>query len=125
MSLDSIVNWSANEVEQRKGKVVEYFLRNYHRHNAYAYRFIACEIVNCANVFGQILLTNLFLGYHFSTYGHEIIKLITDPDYEESSGHPMDRIFPKVSSCKFNRFGPSGNVIQQDIVRTTINIYII
>lgn len=124
VTLDSTLNWSESEIEQRKGKVVEYFLRNYHHHNGYAYRFIACEIVNCANVFGQLFLTNVFLGYQFSTYGQDILRMLFDSSYDISKGNPMDRVFPKVSSCKFNRFGPSGGVIAQDIV-IFINNFII
>ncbi|CAL8126486.1 unnamed protein product [Orchesella dallaii] len=116
VSLDSILNRTESEVEQRKGKIVEYFLRNYHRHNAYAYRFITCEIVNCANVFGQIFLTNVFLGYHFSTYGQEIIKMLIIANYDESEGNPMDKVFPKVSKCIFNHFGASGNIVHQDVL---------
>lgn len=111
------MQWSENEVEQRKGKVVGYFLRNYNQHNGYAFRFIACEVVNCGNVFLQLFLTNVFLGYRFSTYGQDVIKMLTDPNYDNSKGNPMDLVFPKVSACKFNRFGPSGGVIPQDIVR--------
>ncbi|KAG7164694.1 Innexin inx2-like 4 [Homarus americanus] len=69
---------------------VDYFRRNLHHHNLYAYQFFVCELLNFVNVVGQIFLTD--------SIGHD----------------PTDEIFPKVAKCTFHKFGPSGTIMRHD-----------
>ena len=73
----------------------------------YAYRFFFMELVNLANVIGQMYLTDRFLHYRFIDYG---IELWRHYQYYESSWNPMDEVFPKIAKCQFNKHGPGGGI---------------
>lgn len=98
--------------EKRLSVAVEYFTRYFHHHNIYAFQFFFCEILNFANVIGQIYFTDRFLDYGFLQYGPRVSDY-AKPD--TLSGHdPKDEIFPKVAKCVFHKFGPSGTIKRND-----------
>lgn len=93
--------------EARKAILTDYFTRNLHNHNAYAFRYFACEVLNFINVIGQIYFIDRFLGYQFTTYGSRVVAF---SEQEFGSRHdPMDEVFPKVTKCTFHKFGASGS----------------
>jgi hypothetical protein len=59
-----------------------------------ASRFFFCELLNFANVLGQIYFMDLFLGGEFTTYGRDVVS-ITEQDPDRRTD-PMSRVFPKV-----------------------------
>lgn len=94
--------------------VVDYFYRNRSQHGSYALRFFVCEVLNFVNVIGQIYFINKFLGGMFTTYGTEVIRFLNeDPDVRYD---PMTKIFPKMTKCRFHRFGTSGDVQKHDSI---------
>lgn len=102
----SIVN--TEHKKERVATIVEYFKENRCTHNYYLIRFFICELLNLANVIGQIFLVDFFLGGEFSTYGIKVLKFSDlNPDIRTD---PMAKIFPKVTKCTFNKYGPSGTV---------------
>merc|ERR1712029_495297 len=60
------------------------------------------------NVVFQICLTDKFLGGSFSQYGLEGFSW-SDQD-PEGRVDPMSRVFPRMTKCKFNKFGGSGTI---------------
>ena len=53
-----------------------------------------------------------FLGHQFSSYGLEVLK-----QSEMEAGERKDAlsvVFPKVSKCSFNMYGPSGTIERHD-----------
>ncbi|XP_071516475.1 innexin inx2-like [Panulirus ornatus] len=101
------------DVKQKRVAIaVDYFGKNFHHHNLYAYQFFLCELLNFANVVGQFFFTDRFLGYGFSTYGPRVVE-----DAQQDSGHdPKDEIFPKVAKCTFHAVGASGTIARHDIL---------
>lgn len=97
---------------EKQGILVEYLLRTRGRHNAYAFRYFICEVLNFIHVILQMVFINWFLGGEFSTYGLDVIKYI-DMDPGERPD-PMNKVFPKITKCRFHRFGPSGDVMKFD-----------
>lgn len=104
-----------------KKQLVNYFTTNMHGHNFYAMRFFLCEFVNFVNVVAQMYLTDYFLDGEFSTYGYDVFKFSEmKPELRDD---PMSRVFPKVSKCTFQKFGPSGSIIKIDgLCLLTLNI---
>merc|ERR1711884_291621 len=81
-------------------------------HGGYAINFFLCELLTLVNVVGQIYFTDRFLGYQFTTYGLDVVKMTTmDP---EDRADPMNVVFPKVTKCTFHTYGPSGTVARHD-----------
>merc|ERR1711976_1083536 len=64
------------------------------------------------NVIGQIYFTDRFLGYQFTTYGTDVVRMTTlDP---KDRADPMNVVFPKVTKCTFRTYGPSGTLQTHD-----------
>ena len=81
--------------EDRKKILVDYFATNRHTHEFYAFKFFFCELLNFANVLGQIYFMDMFLGGEFTTYGSDVVRM-SELDPQERTD-PMARVFPKVS----------------------------
>ena len=80
-------------------------------------KFVTCEVLNFANVIGQIYLTDMyvstwldkpryyyntrFLGYSFTKYGRDVFSL-SQEDLNNRSD-PMDQVFPKVTDFFLDR----------------------
>jgi len=88
-----------------------YNIRNARR-GTYFMKFVTCEILNFANVIGQIYFTDMFLGYQFSKYGRDVFS-ISQGDLNDRSD-PMNEVFPKVTKCSFHKYGPSGTIQKHD-----------
>ena len=92
--------------------IKRYFKEDLRSHGGYAINFFLCELLTLINVIAQIYITDRFLGYQFTTYGTEVIKMTTmDP---EVRADPMNVVFPKVTKCTFHMYGPSGTVTKHD-----------
>ena len=92
--------------------IKRYFKEDLRTHGGYAFNFFFCELLTLINVVGQIYFTDRFLGYQFTTYGTEVVKMTTmDP---EVRADPMNTVFPKVTKCTFHMYGPSGTVTKHD-----------
>ncbi|XP_068234407.1 uncharacterized protein [Palaemon carinicauda] len=98
--------------KERKDMLVKYFSNNVNAQNAYAFKFFTCEVLNFANVIGQIYFTNRFLGGEFLTYGTDVVK-VSESDMA-SRQDAMDQVFPKVAKCTFELYGGSGSVGRHD-----------
>ena len=46
-----------------------YFNQKQTKRGTYFLKFFACELLNFANVIGQIYFTDMFLGYQFQEFG--------------------------------------------------------
>ncbi|XP_064457640.1 innexin inx2-like [Ornithodoros turicata] len=104
----------ASVKEYNIGAVVSYFMRHRSQHQSYAWRYLFCEVLNLVNVLGQIFFINKFLGGMFTTYGTDVIRFVNeDPAVRYD---PMTKIFPKMTKCRFHRFGTSGDVQKHDSI---------
>jgi len=92
--------------------IKKYFNDSMKTHGQYAAKFFLCEILCLVNVIGQMYLTDKFLGGTFMTYGSDVLAMtFNDP---ETRTDPMDKVFPKVTKCTFQKYGASGTVTKHD-----------
>jgi len=103
---------SAEGKKNQVDNIVRYWSLNRGAHGLYALRFFLCEILNFANVLGQIYFTDFFLGYEFRNYGFDVLAY-SEMEPEERPD-PMAKVFPKVTKCTFHNYGPSGTVEKKD-----------
>ena len=75
-------------------------------------KFVFCELLNLVNVFFQIYLTDVFLGFQFTKFGREVFA-VSEQDLN-TRVDPMHRVFPKVAKCTFSKYGPSGSIQTHD-----------
>lgn len=98
--------------EEKEKTLAKYMIDRMHSHNFWALCFYFCEILNLANVIGNIYLTDHFLGGEFTTYGPKVVTFLNrDP---EERNDPMNYLFPKVTKCIFHKFGHSGTIEKLD-----------
>lgn len=110
-NLQTPIHTDLESVKIRQRLIVDYLYSNVGAHQCYAMKFFMCEFLNFINVTIQILLTDAFLGYEFSTYGNEVFTVWRiSEELPENRRDPMSRIFPKVAQCTFKTFGHGGRV---------------
>jgi len=103
------------DIKDRSDKcseLVRYVTETFHQHNAYALKYFVCDIMNFANVIGQMYLINFFLGGVFLTYGTDVLKW-SEAEPEDRTD-PMVDVFPRVTKCTFHKYGPSGTIERHD-----------
>lgn len=98
--------------KERRLATVQYFDRTKGSHQLYVSKYVFCEALNLANVVLQLYLMNFFLGGQFFDYGMDILRVSELPIEERVD--PMSKVFPKVTKCTFNNYGPSGTVENKD-----------
>jgi len=98
--------------ESQINEIVKYFRLHRGTHSLYAMRFFAMEIVNFVNVIGQIYFIDFFLDGEFLKYGTDVFHF-TGLEHEDRPD-PMAVVFPKVTKCTFNKYGPSGTIEKKD-----------
>jgi len=109
---DPLIPYQEEERVSQVMSIKRYFKEDLRSHGGYAINFFLCELLTLINVIAQIYITDRFLGYQFTTYGTEVIKMTTmDP---EVRADPMNVVFPKVTKCTFHMYGPSGTVTKHD-----------
>jgi len=98
--------------KERRLATVQYFERTKGSHQLYVSKYVFCEALNLANVVLQLYLMNFFLGGQFFDYGMDVLRVSELPIEERVD--PMSKVFPKVTKCTFNNYGPSGTVENKD-----------
>lgn len=97
------------DLQLKKQAIVNYLYHSSGHHDWYAARYYFCEFLSFVNVIAQMfLLDSLFEG-EFLRYGLNVIEYLQSQSSDQLLD-PMVRIFPRVTKCKFYKFGPSANV---------------
>jgi len=104
--------WNKEARAEKISFIVKYIQQQRGQHSFYFLKFLGCEFLNLINVIGQLFFMDKFLGHQFSSYGLEVLK-----QSEMEAGERKDAlsvVFPKVSKCSFNMYGPSGTIERHD-----------
>jgi hypothetical protein len=84
------------------------------KQNSYFWKLVFCEFLNLLVAGLQIFATNMFLGFELTSVTiRDLIGMmsVNDPFSREDN---VAQIFPTVSKCTFNQYGPSGGVENRD-----------
>ena len=109
-----IAGLNAADVDQKDAKIsdiTKYMrerMKDQYDHKMWAAKFYFCEFLNFVNIVFQICLTDRFLGGSFSNYGLAAAGW-SGLDAEERVD-PMSKVFPRMTKCKFEKFGGSGTI---------------
>jgi hypothetical protein len=103
-----------NKSRRRDGVnlIEKYWNQKQTKRDTYFVKFFVCELLNFANVVGQIFFTDMFLGYQFREFGRDVLSQMEEPINVRDD--PLNRVFPKVAKCTFQKFGPSGSLTKHD-----------
>lgn len=111
--LNCVVLDKDDRFSRHKG-LARYLRDSMTHHNMWAVRLYLVRFVYLFNVFLNMILIDLFLGWEFSTYGMEVVSLMEDDDIGRID--PMARIFPKVTKCTMRKYGPTGTIQTHDAI---------
>merc|ERR1719508_634347 len=103
--------------------LINYLWETRGMHNAYAFKYFFCDILNFVNVIGQMYFVNTFLGGVFMTYGTEVLNFMNMEDADRSD--PMMEVFPRVTKCTFHKYGSSGSIMKVDALYTVYVVAIV
>jgi len=92
--------------------LAQYLVDNLNTHNIWAIKIFITEIIYFLNVILNLYFIDVFLDGEFRKYGLEVVSMMEDNP--EDRCDPMARIFPKVTKCTFNKFGPTGTLMRRD-----------
>lgn len=92
----------------KKQAIVDYLYQSSGHHDWYAARYYLCEVLSFVNVVAQMFLLDAFFEGEFMRYGLNVLEF-TQLD-QDSRLDPMIKIFPRVTKCKFYKYGPSANI---------------
>ena len=96
----------------RHAKLARYVVKCVNTHNIWAAKMMICELFTFLNVLTNLYFIDLFLGGEFSTYGLEVINYVEDdPQFRVD---PMSRVFPRMTKCLYQKYGPSGTIQTHD-----------
>ena len=101
--------------EERVSKEEElatYLVETRGTHRMWCARILCAQILYLVNVVGQIFFTDCFLGWEFYTYGVSALSFLEDQPKDRVD--PMSKVFPRMTKCTFNKFGPSGTIQRHD-----------
>lgn len=93
----------------KKQAIVDYLFSSSGHHDWYAARYYFCELLSFINIIAQMFLLDVFFEGEFMRYGLNVIEFTQNLDHE-SRLDPMQKIFPRVTKCKFHKYGPSANI---------------
>merc|ERR1719431_2264087 len=85
-----------NKSRRRDGVdlIKKYWNQKQTKRDTYFVKFFVCELLNFANVVGQIFFTDMFLGYQFREFGRDVLSQMEEPINVRDD--PLNRVFPKV-----------------------------
>lgn len=98
-------------IRENTKPLIEYFSMQLHSHNSYAFKYFVCELLYLANIVIQIFCMNSFFGEDFQNYG---IKVLFHQPSEGDAVNPMERVFPTMTKCTYEKYGPSGTLESRD-----------
>jgi len=105
-------NFSADGKREQCENLINYLWETRGMHNAYAFKYFFCDLLNLVNIFGQMYFVNMFLGGVFMTYGTDVLNFMNQEDEDRSD--PMMEVFPRVTKCTFHKYGSSGTIMKLD-----------
>jgi len=103
-----------NEFRQDKiGDIHLYTQDFYGSHGPWAAKLVLSDFMNFINITLNIFVVNLYLKGSFLTYGPRVLMYQLS-EKEEWGVNPFTTLFPKMTKCTLELFGPSGSVVNHD-----------
>lgn len=110
-------------IRQNTKPLVEYFSMHLRSHDGYAFKYYICELLYLANIVLQIFCMNKFFGEDFQYYGINV--LFHQRLAANDTVNPMERVFPTMTKCIYEKYGPSGTLESRDgicvMVQNSVN----
>jgi len=111
-NLQNVIPFNENRMD-KMGDIHLYTQDFYGSHGGWAAKLVFSDFLNLVNIFFNILGVNWYLQGSFLSYGPNFLMYFWG-DKEEWGPSPFATIFPKMTKCTLELFGPSGTVVNHD-----------
>ena len=98
--------------QSKVATVIAYLKESSNSHGRLAAAYVVCEALNFANAVGHMYFINRFLNNAFMDFGVKVAAW-TETDQEDRDD-PMIQMFPRMTKCTFEKYGPSGTLMKID-----------
>ena len=99
--------------EDAYGDIGQYFQDWYNNQNWWAIKLVLCDVLNVIVIILNVFFIDWYLSYNFFLYGPQSVEYMATPP--ESRGlDPFNILFPKMTKCTLNTYGPSGTIQKHD-----------
>ena len=95
------------------GDIQQFFQDWFNHQNWWAIKLVMCDVLNVVVIVLNILFVDWYLGYNFFTYGPLSVEYMYTPA-EQRGLDPFNILFPKMTKCTLNTYGPSGSIQRHD-----------
>lgn len=106
---------------ESKYHIIDYMHSCFKLNKSLVYKYHFCNLLLMLNLIAQIVILNDIFNGHFITYGVDFLyhRYVDDKIYglhsigttnEDQLNHPMDYLFPKITSCTIDMFNSAGGL---------------
>jgi len=110
--LQNVIPFNENR-EDKLGDIHLYLQDFYGSHSWWARKLLMSDFMNLINIILNIFFMDWYLGSIFINYAPKVISYQSS-DVMEAVEDPFDKIFPKMTKCTLEMFGPSGTIQTHD-----------
>jgi len=107
-NLQNVIQYNEDRAD-KVGDVHLYLQDYYGTWFWWSFKLVASDFLNLINVIANIFLVHWYLGFNFLSYGPQVLSYLTS-DEQTRGPDPFHTIFPKMTKCSLNTFGPSGTI---------------
>lgn len=111
---ESLVEPNEEQTIAKRNEVAKYVSRTLKKNNSWAMKMLLIEFIYLVIPVFNFFFTDYFLQGNFITYGSDVANHLVYGE-PESKG-PMDKLFPIMSKCTFQKYGPSGTIEKKDLL---------
>lgn len=98
--------------DDKLGDIHIYLQDYYGSHGFWALKLVLSDFLNLVNIVFNLVIMQWYLGSNFLSYGVRIISHLAGETDEGVD--PFDQIFPKMTKCTLEMYGPSGSIQNLD-----------
>lgn len=109
---DAGLGMCPDERKARCSALSHYIQETLNTNGGFAVAYVLCEMLNLANVIGNIFLIDRFLNGAFLDYGTRVIKFSSMD--QEDRADVLIEVFPRMTKCTFHKYGSSGTIQRHD-----------
>jgi len=110
--LQNVIPFHENR-QDKIGDIHLYLQDFYGSHGFWATKLVLSDFMNLVNIIFNIFVVDWYLKGNFLTYGPRVL-LFQLGGREKREDNPFSALFPKMTKCNLELFGPSGSIMNHD-----------
>eukprot|EP00090_Calanus_glacialis_P017363 TRINITY_DN27054_c0_g1_i1.p1 TRINITY_DN27054_c0_g1~~TRINITY_DN27054_c0_g1_i1.p1 ORF type:complete len:398 (+),score=116.55 TRINITY_DN27054_c0_g1_i1:132-1325(+) len=110
--LQNVIPYNENR-QDKIGDIHLYTQDFFGSHGGWATKLVFSDFMNLVNIVFNIFIVDWYLKGKFFSYGPRVVDYQLD-DVKSRGADPFNDIFPKMTKCTLDVYGPSGSIVNYD-----------